>query len=130
MLLVEASVGWLKELHKLSPGEFVAILDRGTDRAIEARRAGLEMVDTLLVLGLEVPLFAFIMRKIMSLEYTGDELNLVENVLYNKVGGLNVGGTRLDDGRWTPNVAFVHTQDCVQKGEVWGCSSRCPLEQL
>lgn len=81
--------GWAASAHRdLLPGSHAVALGPYT-ACIEARRAGFEIRDTLLVLSREGTDFAFLLRKPCS------ESTVAENVLKHGTGGLNINATRV-----------------------------------
>lgn len=89
-------VGELPREVSLVPGGHLFVLSRDVLTGIGLRRLGLEIRDTLLVLGIEGLSFAFLCRK--PLEGT-----VAENVLRHGQGGLWIDGCRLSTGE-SPSV--------------------------
>lgn len=123
------------------PGQHVVLLSKDAGQGIEARKLGLTLRDTLMVLTGEAPEFAFLFRK--PLEGT-----VLDNTLKYGVGGLNIDACRIsgkakkptsirsyrrfDDkadkpelieppdphpgGRWPTNLVLIHTFKCQEVG--------------
>lgn len=72
----------------LPPGAHVVLLTEDPTDGLRGRRRGLEVRDTILVVGVGRPKFAFLFRK----EVEG---TVAENVLRYGVGGLNIDGCRV-----------------------------------
>lgn len=72
----------------LPPGSHVVLLTEDPTDGLRGRRRGLEVRDTILVVGVGGPKFAFLFRK--EIEGT-----VSENVLRYGVGGLNIGACRV-----------------------------------
>lgn len=81
---------------EMLPGQHVVVLSDDPVYAIEGRRLGLELRDTLLVLSAGRAEFAFLFRK--ELEGT-----VAENVLRYGQGGLNIEGCRISYGTDQPS---------------------------
>jgi site-specific DNA-methyltransferase (adenine-specific) len=50
---------------------------------------------------------------------------VASNVLEHGTGGINVGETRTQDGRWPPNILYTHSRDCDDT-----CVPGCPVLEL
>src|SRR4051812_11601837 len=85
-LITAASPGWVKELESLVEGSHVALVaEDGPTAGLEARSAGLEFRDTLLVLepGITASV-VLLLRKPIA------EATVAEQMLRTGTGGLNI----------------------------------------
>lgn len=151
-LVTDAHPGWTDEVPNLVPGAHVAVLaDADADLVgVDARAAGLEFRDTLLVLraGPKAS-FVLLLRKPLV------EGTIVEQVLATGTGAMNIDACRASSegntttarargtrsrkywrtgvivgkaipsslGRWPTNLVIVHSTDCAEGG----CAPTCPL---
>ena len=103
--------------ENLLPGQFVWIFGGYLD-ALEARRAGLQLRDTVLVVGDKTET-AFLFRK--PLEGT-----LGQTVLKYATGVLHIDSGRINESsRWPSNLLLVHSSTCNSK-----CTTGCAIEAL
>jgi hypothetical protein len=135
--------GWQAATAQLHPGAHVAVFAQTPDAAIEGRRAGLELRDTLLVLGPGPQArFCFLFRKPCT------ESTVAGQMAKTGTGGLNIAACRVESGtpvqqsagalggyhgsptayekgtgrqydntgRWPANVVLVHGPGCRQEG--------------
>ena len=134
--------GWAEPVFaRLLPGAHVGAVGSYPE-CIEARRAGFEIRDTILVLTVGGPVFAFLLRK----PPVG---TVAENALQYGTGALHINACRVNtqgeqvpffvneggkkfgvsegyprnttggfstDGRWPPNLVLVHGPGCRQEG--------------
>jgi hypothetical protein len=117
-VLVDAKPGWTSKLPELLPGEMIALFSDRTEMTIEGRMAGLEMVDTLLILGPLFGRFAFLMR--------APTPSLVQSAIDHNTGILNINASRTSGGRWPTNLVLVHHPSCVRAA----CVERCFVSGL
>lgn len=89
-LVADPPAGWASDIAELVPGGHLVLLTSDEGDALEGRRAGLELRDTLLIL-LPGPLgrFGFLFRQPLSAK------NVTENILQHGTGGLNIGACRV-----------------------------------
>jgi hypothetical protein len=80
----------------LAPGAHMVVFANGDDVALEARRLGFTMRDTLLVYSLGRAEAAFLFRKTLG------EPTVAENSLKHTAGGLNIEGCRVSWGNEKP----------------------------
>jgi hypothetical protein len=144
-----AHSSWVQTVEAFLPGSYVAVIGATSEVGVSGRRAGLELRDTIVVLGAEVRT-VFLFRKPLS------EKTVAEQVLATGTGalhidacrgsaegnttaertqgsrsrehwrmGVTVGGSRPSSlGRWPPNVILMHTGDCTPTACVSACFSR------
>jgi hypothetical protein len=127
--------------RELTAGAHLAVFASDPQVAIEGRKIGLELRDTLLVLRPRVATFVFLFRKAIT------ESTVAEQMAKTRTGALNIDGCRIghktethsssprkerntmikgmvdgtetvthDYGRWPSNVVFVHGPKCQNVG--------------
>lgn len=144
--IIAARPTWAEKLpERLHPGAHVILLTADEILAVEGRRFGFELRDTLLLLWPETTSFAFLFRKPQDEDTIADQMTTAGTGALNigacRIlgqqgtghwsgddgsdatsrpgfdGGFTRGGTRAQDGRWPPNVALVHGPHCRIVGE-------------
>lgn len=114
---------------ELRPGEHLAIVSDSPQTAIEARLAGLQIRDTILVLcyGPRTE-FVFLVRKPLV------ESSTLRQVIKTGSGVINIDAARVPPGkgRWPANVVLLHGPTCVRSDRTSPetCGTRCPAHWL
>lgn len=97
----------------LLPGAYVVLLSEKTEPAIQARRHGFQLRDTLAIVrsGPRVS-FAFLFRKEI------EEKTVAHQVLATGTGAINIDACRISKktGRWPTNLMLVHGGSCQSVG--------------
>lgn len=140
--LIAARPAWSERLNeRLHPGAHVILLTSDEYESIEARRAGFELRDTLLLLWPQMTSFAFLLRVPLpgtTTDQVDDTGTGMLNVAACRIGlttethssgphkprntmikGM-VGGTETiahAHGRWPANACFIHGPACQRVGE-------------
>lgn len=144
--LIAARSAWADNLHaRLLPGAHVILLTADENMAVEGRKLGFELRDTLLLLWPQAASFAFLFRK------EADEDTIAEQVATTSAGSLNIEVCRIQggikqatagrrtirwgvgqggctyekgtgaifttEGRWPCNILLIHGPRCQRVGE-------------
>ncbi len=89
--LIAARPAWSERLgERLHPGAHVILLTSDEHRAIEARKGGFELRDTLLLLWPQTTSFAFLLRVPVAAS------SVLEQVAGTATGGVNIGACRVN----------------------------------
>jgi hypothetical protein len=118
-VLVDPAPDWAEMLvGSLNPGAHAFVITSEVV-SIQARRAGFELRDTLLILSVgPSSRYAFLFRKPVA------ETTVLGQIVETGAGSLNIAKCRIgygsdtspDVGRWPPNILFVHGPRCRRSG--------------